>query len=164
MQGLDESEPLAPAGQGDSGAVMLIEQAIRDAYVYLEALDRRTLSRVVPQLTTAQYRALMALSLEETQSLSELATRLLCDKANASGLVNRLDTLGLAQRRRDPADARRVALGLTPRGHEALSRARHARATALLRALLPLEMSGLTTMTEALERLVDLLQAAVEDE
>ena len=163
MQEVGASEPVTPSG-GDSGAVMLIEQAIRDAYVYLEALDRRTLARVVPQLTTAQYRALAALALEETQSLGELATRLLCDKANASGLVNRLSALGLVQRRRDPDDARRVALSLTPWGREALALAKHARATALLRALIPLEMGGLTTMTEALERLVDLLQAAVEDE
>lgn len=163
MQGVEEWGLCAPPG-GDAGAVMLIEQAIRDAYVYLEALDRRTLAGVIPQLTSAQYRALAALSLEETQSLSELAVRLLCDKANASGLVSRLNALGLVQRRRDPADARRVALSLTARGREALSRAKHARATALLRALLPPEIGGLTTMTEALERLVDLLQAAVEDE
>ena len=163
MRGTERPET-GTISEREAGAVASIDRAIRDAFIYLEALDRRTLAGITPRLTTAQYHALAALALTPTQSLGALATRLLCDKANASGLVDRLSALGLVDRVRDPHDRRRVALSLTPAGQEALAQARHARAAALLRALAPLEVAGLTTMTEALQRLVALLQSAVEDE
>lgn len=155
---------IGPISEREAGAVASIDRAIRDAFIYLEALDRRTLAGVSSRLTTAQYHALAALDVTPTQSLGELATRLLCDKANASGLIDRLGALGLVDRVRDPRDRRRVALSLTPEGREALAQARRARAAALLRALAPLEMAGLTSMTEALQRLVALLQSAVAED
>lgn len=147
-----------------AATVTHIDRAIRDAFILLEALDRRTLAGVATRLTTAQYHTLAALAAVPTQSLGELAERRLCDKANVSGLVDKLVAAGLVNRARDPADGRRVALSLTGEGHKLLARATHARTEALLRTLAPLEASGLTTAGEHLARLVALLRAAVDEE
>ncbi len=77
-----------------AGATESIDLLIRKAALLLETLDRSTLAAVSPPLTVAQYHALVALSRVPEQSLSDLAARLLCAKANASGLVDRLETLG----------------------------------------------------------------------
>ena len=150
--------------QDMAATVTQIDRAIRDAFILLEALDRRTLAGVATRLTTAQYHTLAALAVVPTQSLGELAERRLCDKANVSGLVDKLVDAGLVHRARDPADGRRVALSLTGEGHKLLARATHARTEALLHALAPLEAPGLTTAGEHLTRLVALLRVAVQEE
>lgn len=150
--------------QDTAATVTQIDHAIRDAFILLEALDRRTLSGVATRLTTAQYHTLAALAAVPTQSLSELAERRLCDKANVSGLIDKLVDAGLVHRARDPADGRRIALSLTAEGHKLLARATHVRTEALLHALAPLEASGLANAGEYLTRLVALLRAAVQEE
>lgn len=146
--------------EGAVGVVASIDRAIRDAFIHLDALDRRALAGIAPSLTPAQYHALAALALAPAQNLNELAAHLLCDKSNASGLIDRLVTQGLVDRARDPVDGRRVRLSLTPLGQDVLARAAHLRMTALLRALTPLELPGLTTLTQHLAHLVSLLQTA----
>lgn len=145
----------------ERGAVDRIDQAIREAFILLDALDRRTLATITPALTTAQYHTLAALAQVPSQSLGDLAARRLCDKANVSGLIDRLAEQGLATRLRDPNDKRRVALSLTPQGREVLAKATRVRSAALNRALLSLQASGLGDTQHVLQRLVELLQAAV---
>lgn len=138
-----------------------IDRSIWRAYILLDALDRRTLAGVQPPLTPAQYHALTALARVPMQSLGELAERLLCAKANASGIVDRLLALGLVDRARDPHDARRVCLSLTEGGRAALHVAIHARTTALLHALAPAELSRIQSIAHALDDVAGLLDAAV---
>lgn len=139
-----------------------LDTAIRTAFLLLDSLDRRTLAAITPPLTTAQYHALAALDLHPAASVGELATYLLCDKANVSGLIDRLSEAGLATRTRDGQDKRRVVLELTPSGQDVLQRAAQARLTALTQALQPLQDEGERHAHEVLERLVDLLKAATE--
>lgn len=47
----------------------------------------------------------------------QLATLLQVDRGTVSAALNRLERKGLITRQADPRDRRRVALGLTPRGH-----------------------------------------------
>jgi DNA-binding MarR family transcriptional regulator len=47
----------------------------------------------------------------------QLASLLLVDRGTVSAALNRLERKGLLTRQADPRDRRRVALGLTPRGH-----------------------------------------------
>ena len=47
----------------------------------------------------------------------QLAATLLVDRGTVSAALNRLERKGLLTRRADPRDRRRVALGLTARGH-----------------------------------------------
>lgn len=147
----------------DARLVTRLDRWIRQSFILLDALDRRTLTGITPALTTAQYHALAQLACEPSQSLGDLAARLFCDKANASGLMDRLTEQGLATRIRDPKDKRRVSLGLTPAGRDILERATDARASALNRALFPLHVDGLTATDDLLERVVELLQAAVAE-
>lgn len=155
-----QTHTLDGAGAGN-GMVPRIDRAIRESFILLDALDRRTLSAITPPLTTAQYHTLAALAQVPVQSLGDLAARRLCDKANVSGLLDRLTALGLATRTRDPLDKRRVELSLTPAGREVLERATWARSAALTRALAPLDVTGLSATQHALERIVALLQSAV---
>lgn len=133
------------------------------AFIHLEALDRKTLAAADPPLTPAQYHALVALSSVPAQSLNGLAARLLCDKANASKMMDRLSALGLATRTADPADARRVVLCLTPAGRAALDRATGLRVAALRGAFAPLQSDELRAMSRQLATLVALLRLAADD-
>lgn len=159
--GLVAEPAVAVAATNEHGTVERVDQAIREAFILLDALDRRTLATITPALTTAQYHTLVALAQVSSQSLGDLAARRLCDKANVSGLIDRLTEQGLATRTRDPDDKRRVSLGLTPQGRDVLARATQVRSAALQRALLPLETTGLSDTQHVLQRLVELLQDAV---
>ncbi len=55
-------------------------------------------------------------SLEEPRSMSALAAERACDPSNITGLVDRLERLGLVERRPGPADRRIRLLALTPAG------------------------------------------------
>ena len=142
-------------------AVQHIDRAIRDAFIYLDALDRRALAGIAPPIMPAQYYALAALAQAPAQNLGELAARLLCDKGNASGLVDRLQAIGLVDRTRDPVDGRRVKITLTPAGQAALAQATEARAAAMLHALQSLEPAELRAAEERISQLVGLMRAAV---
>jgi DNA-binding MarR family transcriptional regulator len=133
--------PSGPADGPDLAAVQpvaVIDESIRESFLLLDALDRRTLGSLTPPLTCAQFHALVALERDPGQSLSALATKLLCAKANASGLVDRLSGMDLVARETDPEDARRIRLALTPRGAgllEVAKRERYVALTAELTAL-----------------------------
>lgn len=60
------------------------------------------------QLTGAQARVLNLLSLEP-MPMRKIALKLRCEPSNVTGIVDRLETRGLVERRPDPAD-RRVKL------------------------------------------------------
>jgi DNA-binding MarR family transcriptional regulator len=140
---------------------MEIGRSVATAFIYLEALDRHTLSRVQPPLTPAQYHALAALERTPCQTLGALAETLLCDKGNASGIMDRLEALGLAERSRDTADRRRVALSLTPAGVQALAEARCLRTATMTTALATIDFDELSAIHERLARLSSTLEAAV---
>lgn len=138
-----------------------ISQAISTAFIIQEAIDRHVLSEATPPITPAQYHALVALSLSPNQGLGDLADRLLCDKANASGLMDRLTALGLATRIRDPQDGRRVVVSLTPYGCDVLEHATQLRLRAMRHTFAPLDPNELTTLRHHLVDLVDLLQSSL---
>lgn len=54
--------------------------------------------------------------LEEPLSMGELANRLNCDNSNVTGIVDRLESHGLIERRADAGDRRVKLLVLTPKG------------------------------------------------
>lgn len=122
---------------------------------------RRSTAAPLAPLTAAQYHALTALTLVPGQSVGQLANRLLCDKANASGLVERLARQGLVERARDPDDKRRVVLSLTPSGRAAVAAGTQVRAETLRRVLSPLDQEGLDATTVHVSRLAELLGRAV---
>ncbi|MBB4896602.1 MarR family winged helix-turn-helix transcriptional regulator [Streptomyces griseomycini] len=66
-------------------------------------------------LTGAQARLLSLLSLEPLP-MRKLAQRLKCEPSNVTGIVDRLESRGLVERRPDPADRRVKLAAATPEG------------------------------------------------
>lgn len=136
-----------------------VSRALAVAFVHLEALERTTLAGLTIPLTTPQYHALAALADAPHESLGSLADRLLCDKANASGIVDRLEAMGLVTRIRATSDRRRVSLSPTSLGIEILAEATASRADTLHRALAPVR-GELAAVLRHLNRLAESLEIA----
>src|SRR4051795_5636444 len=67
-------------------------------------------------LTGAQARLLSLLSLEPLP-MRKLARKLRCEPSNVTGIVDRLESRGLVERRPDPADRRVKLAACTDEGH-----------------------------------------------
>ena len=67
-------------------------------------------------LMPQQAMAIKHLDAERGLTMSQLAQRLHCDNSNVTGIADRLEAAGLAERRADPADRRVKTLVLTERG------------------------------------------------
>lgn len=70
-------------------------------------------------LTVPQF-AILNHATSEGIPLSEISTRMLCDNSNLTGIVDRLISKGLVERRPDPQDRRVSLICLTPAGTEKL--------------------------------------------
>lgn len=71
----------------------------------------------------AQLFVLRELESEPGMSLAQLAAKTMTDPSSVSVVVARLVEAGLVQRKRDPTDARRARLTLSPRGRSVLKKA-----------------------------------------
>src|SRR3954469_21264989 len=69
-------------------------------------------------LSFQQSMALMRLEPGSPVPMSALAGAMQCDNSNVTGIVDRLEAAGLAERRADVRDRRVKAVALTPRGEE----------------------------------------------
>ena len=69
-------------------------------------------------LSFQQSMALMRLEPGEPVPMSTLASALQCDNSNVTGIVDRLEAAGLAERRAGDRDRRVKTVVLTPRGEE----------------------------------------------
>jgi MarR family transcriptional regulator, organic hydroperoxide resistance regulator len=98
-------------------------------------------------LAPAQLGALKALDPEAPVPMRELAQALACDNSNVTGIVDRLESRGLVERRAAPHDRRVKMLYVTPQGAE-------------LRARVKARMEE---PPEALKRLTASEQAALRD-
>ncbi len=68
------------------------------------------------QISFPQFFLLGHLAEEETLSMSDIAGRMRHTTAAATGLVDRLETLGYANRTHSPEDRRKVLVQITPAG------------------------------------------------
>ncbi|GHH17715.1 MULTISPECIES: MarR family winged helix-turn-helix transcriptional regulator [Streptomyces] len=91
--------------------VELIGEVVARFYAdYEEAAGEHT-------LTGPQARLLSLLSLEPLP-MRKLAQKLKCEPSNVTGIVDRLESRGLVERRPDPADRRVKVAAATERGRE----------------------------------------------
>jgi DNA-binding MarR family transcriptional regulator len=67
-------------------------------------------------LSPVQGMALLHLQADAPLTMSALATALKCDNSNVTGIVDRLEAAGLAERRPDPSDRRVKTVVVTPHG------------------------------------------------
>jgi DNA-binding MarR family transcriptional regulator len=104
-------------------------------------------------LPPMQMHALRALELGQPSPSATLARRLHCDPANATSVIDKLESLGLVERLVDPIDRRVKHVALTRKGAEM-----RARVVAALAAPMPL-LGGLAP--EEQEQLRDLFRKIV---
>jgi MarR family transcriptional regulator, organic hydroperoxide resistance regulator len=82
-----------------------------------QELSRRSRERLAPHgVTVTQYSVLCALWESDGQSGSELGARLVFDSATVTGLIDRLQSAQLIERRPDGSDRRVNRVFLTPQG------------------------------------------------
>jgi DNA-binding MarR family transcriptional regulator len=86
-------------------------------YLIRSAPDR-TRSLAKRDLTPNDSRGLFSLSAEEGRTMRALADAWQCDPSNATWIVDRLEKLGLAERRSVPGDRRVKLVVLTARGQK----------------------------------------------
>jgi DNA-binding MarR family transcriptional regulator len=84
--------------------------------------------------------------------LGHLAWHLALPKSTASTLVKDLERRGFLTRRRDPADERRLAITLTPLGHERVRADSVLDRTGLAAALAALPAGEREALVEAMEK------------
>ena len=113
-------------------------------------------------LTAAQLFVLHALAKAPALSLNELAERTRTHQSSVSVVVQRLVDRGFVSRGRDPADARRTALSLTPEAHQLLENAPDAPSERLVQALKRLPTGVRSRLASGLARLVHELGASDE--
>lgn len=90
---------------------LMFDYLIRSSPERTEALGRRG-------LTPNDSRALFTLDTGEGKPMRLLARAWKCDPSNATWIVDRLERLGLAERRAAPADRRMRLVALTARGRQ----------------------------------------------
>lgn len=103
-------------------------------------------------LSGSQLHALYLLG--QPRSMGELAQRLVCDASNVTGLVDRLETRGLIERRPGPDDRRVRMLVLTPAGEELRTRAL-ARFTEAPAGIASLTLAEQRTLRDLLRKALD---------
>ena len=114
------------------------------------------------KITPQQWSVLAALSAENAPvTLVALARRLGVTKQNMTGMIARLEQLGLAERNDDPQDLRSSRVQLTRRGRTLVERVRPAYAEWL--ASIggdTLSERELATLTRSVDRLIEQLEKA----
>jgi DNA-binding MarR family transcriptional regulator len=83
----------------------------------IRSAPHRTRSLAKRRLTPNDSRALFSLSVNEGRTMRSLSEAWQCDPSNTTWIVDRLEKLGLAERRVVPEDRRVKLVVLTTRGH-----------------------------------------------
>jgi len=109
-------------------------------------------------LTYLQYLALMALWTQAPQSIGDLGRRLGLDASTLTPLCKRMEKAGLVTRTRDPADARRVIIDLTP--HARALREEAVSVPTAMFCQIPMPVEEITTLKASVEKLIAGLRQA----
>ncbi len=110
-------------------------------------------------LSLAQFDVLATIDVAEGLSQQDLAERLLVTKGNICGLIDRMESGGLVQRRSDPADRRTNRMFLTRAGRAALARAAPGQMALLKKVMGALTAAELQQLYEYFDR----IEEATED-
>lgn len=121
----------------------------------LVGISLRSLAASPVEVTLAQHRLLVLLASRGPQTIGALRAQLGVDQSNASRLVDRLQRLGLVERRSAPADGRSVEVVLGPSGRsvlDAVTAAREREISTLLDDLTATERRAVTRGLVAFNR------------
>lgn len=124
---------------------------------------RAQMHRQMPGLTMSQFRAMTFLYRRSGCALRELADHLGVTPATCSSMVERLVQRGLATRRTNMANRRRVILTLTRTGRAQVEAARDAARRRTARVLSGLPEPTLRTLARSLDALANVFEKTEED-
>ncbi|WP_218036279.1 MULTISPECIES: MarR family winged helix-turn-helix transcriptional regulator [Sphingobium] len=112
-------------GPDDDGDMLRLDRQvcfpIYAASNMLNRLYRPVLAKL--ELTYPQYLVMLVLWQDNPQSVGSLGNALYLDSGTLTPLLKRMEQAGLITRTRDTMDERRVAIGLTRKGHDLRARA-----------------------------------------
>jgi len=108
---------------------------------------------VVGELTMAQLRVLFRLRNRGPLSSGNLASQLGVTLPTVTSVVDRLVTRGLAERRDDPVDRRRVIVAIAPEGQTLVERVRQGRRERLAAAVDAIDDDACQCLVRGLEAL-----------
>ncbi|MEA2382879.1 MAG: hypothetical protein QOH72_2850 [Solirubrobacteraceae bacterium] len=103
-------------------------------------------------LRPKHFAVLNAVALAHGASQQELGGQMGLDPSGLVGAIDELEGMGLVERRRDPTDRRRYAVGLTADGSAMLRRARRLSTDNARELLGPLDDAEVDTLAELLAR------------
>jgi DNA-binding MarR family transcriptional regulator len=140
-----------------------VAQLISKVFIHLDDSDRQLMKCF--DLTITQFWALVHLDNEEGRSLSELANLLICDKSNVTSIVDKMEELDLAERKRGKAgDRRYTRVVLTPEGQQLRSMLIAAREHLIESRLGMLGPDVLYQLFSSLRQLADILQTQFDND
>lgn len=117
-----------------------------------------------PRLEQAQLDALEIIAGErDGMRMSDFADAMHVEPSTATRAVDRLERLGLAQRRQADGDRRFVEVSATPEGLRMFTRIQKVRATGMERLLEPFDPDEREAFAAYLERFVDSIQDLVDE-
>ena len=129
-----------------------VTDAVMDASRALVAVAARSLAGVADDVTLPQYRALVVLATEGSQSLSELATALGVHTSTATRMCDRLVRKRLVRRRQSSEDRRAVVLELTATGRDLVDEVTDRRRTEIVRIVARVPRDARETLVSALSQ------------
>jgi DNA-binding MarR family transcriptional regulator len=98
------------------------------------------------------------------QRVTTLAEREAITQPAMTGLLQRMESAGLVERRDDPADGRAFLIGITDAGHQALQARRQQQDAAFAAKLAQLSPEDLAALDAAVEALTHLSQISETDD
>lgn len=145
-----------------AGLEQVVAQLVSRVFIHLDESDRQLMKKF--GLTVTQYWALVHLNNIEGRSLSELASLLICDKSNVTNVVDKLEELGLAERRQGKAgDRRYTRVVLTSEGQHLRRQVMAAREQLIEQRLSAIPPHDLAQLSLSLEHLADTLQQQFDE-
>jgi MarR family transcriptional regulator, organic hydroperoxide resistance regulator len=143
LAGMARQQALADEVQIDRDVCSLVHRFVQRLEVHVRGVAEKV------GLTPAQVVALRELS--EPITASELATRMHCEASNATFILDRLEHLGLLERRPHPSYRRAKQIVLTAAGRRTRTAVlRHLRTQSPLAPLTPTQQESLRDLLKAL--------------
>ena len=147
------TEPQVPKGSYDLRILQALRRIIRAVDIHSHKLSTQH------KITGPQLACLMVVEEEGPLTSSNLAKRVYLSPSTLVGIIDRLEEKRLVERNRSSVDRRQVHISITPQGKQLIVDAPSLLQDTLANALVELPEIEQVSITMALEKLVDLMEA-----
>ena len=146
-------EPQVPKGSYDLRILQALRRIIRAVDIHSHKLSTQH------KITGPQLACLMVVEEEGPLTSSKLAKKVYLSPSTLVGIIDRLEEKRLVERNRSSVDRRQVHISITPQGKQLIVDAPSLLQDTLANALVELPEIEQVSITMALEKLVDLMEA-----